>query len=153
MINIRDFTEADLEQVLDLHVSVMKHAGVYKGDGPWDDDLKDIKNAYLYNNGVFLIGEADGKIVAMGAFKKSDNGLAEIKRMRVIPELQGKGYGRLMFIMLEKRAIQMGYRGFHLETSELQLAAQKLYLKCGFEEVGRCVIDGYNCILYEKMFI
>lgn len=130
----------------------MQHVGAYKGDGPWDDDLRDIQNVYLHNNGEFLVGECEGCLIAMGAFRKSENGLAEIKRMRVHPDFQGRGYGRLILEKLEAAAKALGYTGFHLETSELQIAAQKLYRKNGFIETGRTVIDGFNCILFEKRF-
>jgi GNAT superfamily N-acetyltransferase len=88
----------------------------------------------------------------MGAFKKSVHGLAEVKRMRVRPDLQGRGYGKLILERLESLAKELGYIGFHLETSDLQVGAQKLYRKNGFQEVGRTVIDGFNCLLFEKKF-
>jgi GNAT superfamily N-acetyltransferase len=152
MLIIRDYESTDLQRVNELHVTVMQDAGVYKGDGPWDDDLKDIEGVYLKDGGAFLVGERNGRIVAMGAFKKSNAGLAEVKRMRVETELQGMGYGRQILEVLEERARALGYEGFHLETSEYQIAAQKLYETCGFEEVGRTIIDGFNCILYFKQF-
>ena len=153
MFIIRDYEPKDYDQVMRLHVEAMEFAGVYKGDGPWEDDLKDIVNTYRKNNGVFLVGELDGKIIAMGAFKKSGDLLAEVKRMRVSPNLQGKGYGQMILECLEERARKMGYAGFHLETSEAQTAAHGLYGRNGFSEAGRTVIDGYKCILFEKRFV
>lgn len=151
-LKIRRYESRDFGRVMDLHAHVMKYAGVYKGDGPWDADLQDIENVYFNDNGVFLVGEFSGRIVVMGAFQKSENGLAEVKRMRVESALQGKGYGRLLLRTLEKMAKKFGYRGFHLETSVLQITAQKFYIKNGFKEVGRMVIEGFDCILFEKIF-
>jgi len=152
MLKIRRYRESDFDQVWKLHILAMEQIGVYKGDGPWDNDLRNIEKAYFDNNGEFLIGELDYKIIAMGAFKNSGKSLAEIKRMRVHPDFQGMGLGTIVFNELEKRAKSLGYQGFHLETSELQIAARKLYEKCDFREVGRIVIDGFNCILFEKSF-
>jgi GNAT superfamily N-acetyltransferase len=79
--------------------------------------------------------------------------------MRVVPAFQGRGYGQLILNELEARARALGYRILHLDTSILQLPAQKLYMKNGFQEVGR---DSYQqetgdgtyqqleVILYEK---
>jgi ribosomal protein S18 acetylase RimI-like enzyme len=47
-------------------------------------------------------------------------------------------------------ARHLGYRVLHLETSVLQTAAQGLYTKNGFRETGRAVLDGFDCIFYEK---
>jgi ribosomal protein S18 acetylase RimI-like enzyme len=135
MLNIRNYQACDYDQVMELHILALQQVGAYKGDGPWDDDLNAIEQVYLNNHGAFLVGELEGQIVAMGAFKKSEQGFAEVKRMR-----------------LESLAKELGYIGLHLETSERQVVAQKLYRKHGFQEVGRMVIDGLNCILFEKKF-
>ena len=38
----------------------------------------------------------------------------------------------------------------HLDTSVVQVAAQKLYMKNGFKETGREIHRGLECILFEK---
>src|SRR5579884_1248208 len=95
----------------------------------------------------------------MGALKRTGPERAEIKRMRVHPDYQGRGYGQLLLNELEARARARGYRTLHLDTSILQIPAQKLYEKNGFREVGRDRYrqqvgeDAYQqleVILYEK---
>ena len=141
MFTLRRSTPADQAAVAELHVSAIRQIGAYLGRGPWDDDVYAIEATYLNNQGEFLIGEEDGLFVAMGALKRTDSERAEIKRMRVVPAYQGRGYGQLMLSELEARARALGYRILHLDTSILQLPAQKLYLKNGFREVGR---DSYQ---------
>ncbi|HVU70001.1 MAG TPA: GNAT family N-acetyltransferase [Ktedonobacteraceae bacterium] len=141
MFTLRRYTPADQAAVAELHVSAIRQMGAYLGRGPWDDDVYAIEATYLNNQGEFLIGEEDGLFVAMGALKRTDSERAEIKRMRVVPAYQGRGYGQLMLSELEARARALGYRILHLDTSILQLPAQKLYLKNGFREVGR---DSYQ---------
>ncbi len=51
---------------------------------------------------------------------------------------------------LETRALALGYTKLHLDTSVVQIAAQKLYRKNGFQETGREVHQGLECILFEK---
>jgi hypothetical protein len=67
----------------------LQQVGAYAGDGPWDNDLRDIEHIYLKNRGVFLVGVYEGRVVAMGALRKSSDERAEIKRMRVHPDVQG----------------------------------------------------------------
>ena len=162
MFTLRRYTSADQEAVEHLHVFAIQQAGAYLGRGPWDDDVYAIEEVYLKNQGEFLIGECDGLLVAMGALKRTSLEYAEIKRMRVHPEYQGRGYGQLILDALETRARALGYQTLHLDTSILQIPAQRLYEKNGYREVGRDKYqqqagrDTYQqleVILYEKQLV
>ena len=162
MFSLRRYTPADQEAVEHLHIFAIQQTGAYLGRGPWDDDIYAIEEVYLKNQGEFLIGECDGLFVAMGALKHTSPQRAEIKRMRVYPEYQGRGYGQLILDELEARARALGYHTLHLDTSILQIPAQRLYEKNGFREVGRDKYqqeigkDKYQLlevILYEKLLV
>ena len=150
MLEIRRYESSDYDEVWNLHVSGLQNVGAYLGNGPWDDDLYNIEDAYLYNRSEFLIGIYEGRIVAMGAFRKTSEELAEIKRMRVHSDFQDRGFGQIILDELETRALALGYTKLHLDTSVVQIAAQKLYMKNGFKETGREVHRGLECILFEK---
>ncbi|HEX6478862.1 MAG TPA: GNAT family N-acetyltransferase [Ktedonobacteraceae bacterium] len=150
MFTLRCYEPADREAVEYLHVHAIQQAGAYLGRGPWDDDVYAIEEVYLKNRGAFLIGECDGLFVAMGALKRTSPERAEIKRMRVHPDYQGRGYGQLILDELEARARALAYQVLHLDTSILQIPAQRLYEKNGFREVGRDMYQGLEVILYEK---
>lgn len=150
MLEIRRYQASDYDEVWNLHVLGLQHVGAYLGSGPWDNDLLHIEQAYLSNGGEFLIGTIDERIVAMGAFRKTSDERAEIKRMRVHPDFQRRGYGQIMLDELEQRAKMAGYTILHLDTSVVQVAAQKLYLKNGYRETGREIHGGLECILFEK---
>jgi len=162
MFTLRRYAPTDQGAVEHLHVSAIQQTGAYLGRGLWDDDVYAIEEVYLKNGGEFLIGECDGLFVAMGALKRTSPERAEIKRMRVHPNYQGRGYGQRMLYELEVRARSLGYQILHLDTSILQIPAQKLYEKNGFREVGR---DTYRqqvggdtsqlleVILYEKPLV
>ena len=148
-LKIRNYNNNDLTQVLDLHKKAMEVIDAYKGDGPWDNDLKDIENNYFKNNGVFLVGEIKNKIITMGAFRKIDKNIAEIKRMRTYPEYQGKGLGKLILNELINFAKKYNYKELILETSDKQLRAKKLYINKGFNEFKNEIIDGFNCTWFK----
>ena len=150
MFTLRRYTATDREAVEYLHVHVIQQAGAYLGRGPWDDDVYTIEETYLNNQGEFLIGEWDGVFVAMGAFRRTGPERAEIKRMRVHSDYQGRGLGQIILIELEARARAMGYTTLHLDTSVVQVPARKLYEKNGFREVGRDTYHDLEVILYEK---
>ncbi len=150
---IREYQNSDLIQVLDLHKKAMEEINAYKGDGPWDDDLKNIIKNYSNNFGLFLVGLIDNKIIAMGAFRKIDKNVAEIKRMRTYPEYQGKGYGKMILDELIKFAKELNYKELILETSDKQIVAKKLYANFGFIEFKKENIDGFNCTWYKLILL
>jgi N-acetylglutamate synthase-like GNAT family acetyltransferase len=162
MFTLRRYTPADQPAVEHLHIFAIQRIGAYLGRGPWDDDIYSIQQSYLDNGGEFLIGEYNGQLIAMGALKRTTPDRAEIKRMRILPEYQGRGYGQLILTELEARARALGYRTLHLDTSIVQVPAQKLYAKNGYHEIGRTHLPQHidkdtqqmlEVILYEKSLI
>lgn len=150
MIKIRQYRADDEKAVWELHNLALENAGAHLGNGPWDADLKDIPRVYLEDRGEFIVGVSDGEILAMGALKKTDTDRAEIKRMRVHPDFQGRGYGGLILQHLETEARRLGYKTLHLETTTLQVAAQMLYEKFGYERTGGRTVGGFKTIIYQK---
>jgi hypothetical protein len=58
-----------------LHYLALKAAGAdILGEGPWDDDLRDIPSSYLDGSGDFLVGVINDEIVAMGALRTRSSG-------------------------------------------------------------------------------
>jgi len=150
-LEIRSYTPADLETVIHLHNVALEAAGAHVGNGAWDSDLLNIEGVYLANSGAFLVGLLDRQIVAMGALRKVSDEKGEIKRMRVLPQFQRRGFGQLMLDVLEKEAVKRGYKTLVLDTTVLQIAAQKMYLKNGYIEARRTKQGfPFETIFYEK---
>jgi GNAT superfamily N-acetyltransferase len=149
-LHIRRFEAGDKLAVRRLHDDALNEVGAHLGSGPWDDDLDEIENVYLGRGGEFLVGVLDGEVVAMGALMRISPERAELKRMRVRPGLQGRGYGQAMLDALHHRASELGYSKLRLDTTVQQRAAQRLYLKNGYSEAGRGIVGPFNCIFYER---
>lgn len=150
MLELRRFDDGDAEAVGELHVLALADAGAYGGSGPWDDDLRSIRSTYLQDGGEFLVGWLDGRLVAMGALRHVTATAAEIKRMRVHPWFQRRGFGRAVLERLEERARQLGYARLRLDTTVTQTAAQALYSGEGYSQVGRGQLAGVEVIYFEK---
>jgi GNAT superfamily N-acetyltransferase len=149
-LRIRRYEPEDRRAVRGLHDDALNEVGAHLGTGPWDDDLDEIETFYLDEGGEFLVGAVDGEVVAMGALMRISPERAELKRMRVRPGLQGRGYGQTMLDALHRRASDLGYSRLRLDTTVQQRAAQRLYLKNGYREAGRGVIGPFDCIFYER---
>ena len=149
-IVIRQYQDSDKDQVKNLHRLALEATGAFYKSGKWDGDLDKIPETYL-QGGDFLVGFMDDRLIAMGALKRISKRVGEIKRMRVIPELQGQGIGRTMLERLEERARQLGFTTLQLDTTIKQVVAQKLYERTGYVEIRRG-IEGWplETIFYKK---
>jgi GNAT superfamily N-acetyltransferase len=149
-LHIRRYEPGDKRAVRRLHDDALNEVGAHLGTGPWDEDLDDIEGVYLGSGGEFLVGILEGDVVAMGAIKRDSPDVAEVRRMRVRSDLQGRGYGQAMLDALHCRAAGLGYSTLHLDTTVQQRVARRLYLKNGYREVGRGSIGPFDCIYYER---
>jgi ribosomal protein S18 acetylase RimI-like enzyme len=150
MLEIRRYQNTDSSAVWELHHLALGPTGAFFSEGKWDEDLRDIQNHYINNDGEFLVGVLDNKIVCMGAFRKKTATLAEIKRMRVLPFYQRRGFGQIILLKLEEKASILGYTELCLDTTTKQISAQKLYENNGYIEVGRGHMPPFELIFYHK---
>ena len=86
----------------------------------------------------------------MGALQRISDDKAEIKRMRVHPNFQRRGFGQTILNRLEMRADDLGYKILCLDTTVQQIAARKLYEKNGYCEIEQQKISGFDVIFFEK---
>jgi ribosomal protein S18 acetylase RimI-like enzyme len=149
-LRVRRYRPEDREIVLRLHEIGLRETGTFVEGWDLDEDLLDIEGTYLNDSGEFLVGVLGHRIVAIGALKRVAPGRAEIKRMRVDPALQRRGFGQTMLDALEKRAAKLGYATLHLDTTVQQQAARCLYTKNGYREVRRDRMGPFECVFYEK---
>lgn len=150
MLVIRRYQPTDHAAVWNLHNAALAAVDAHDGPGPWDADLDQIEVVYLDAGGEFYVGVCDGAMVAMGALKRTNGERAEIKRMRVHPSYQRRGFGQAILTAFEQRACELRYLRLHLDTTIQQIAAQRLYEKHGYREVSRTQVGRFTCIFYEK---
>jgi GNAT superfamily N-acetyltransferase len=90
-------------------------------------------------HGVFIVLYDAGGPVAGGGVKRWDEGVAEIKRMYVVPGARRRGLGRTLLEALEDAARSLGYTHARLDTGAQQPHARTMYTSAGYVE-----IDDYN---------
>lgn len=86
-------------------------------------------------DGYFIAAYIDDEAVGMGGWRRHGAGEAEIKRMFVRPEFQGKGIARMILAHLEETAAKAGFTRFVLETGLEQPEAIALYRSAGYEDI------------------
>ena len=85
--------------------------------------------------GAFVVAYQDDRPVACGAVRLIDPGTAELKRMYVMPEVRGSGFGRRLVETLEEEAVGLGATRVVLETGIRQTVAIALYARCGYTPI------------------
>ncbi|MFC4407670.1 GNAT family N-acetyltransferase [Haloarchaeobius iranensis] len=149
-LSIRRYRPADAERVRSLHVEALRDVGAFFADTDVDVDLLDVEASYLDSGGG--VGTVADRTVAMGAFRPPGERIqhvlgdlpddtAELKRMRVDPAHQRRGYGQQVLDELERRARESGYRTLVLDVTDRQPGAKRFYedndcSECGSVEVS-----------------
>ena len=82
-----------------------------------------------------VLAFAEEKAVGCGAFKEFEHGVAEIKRMYVLPEMRGCHVGSRVLKEVESWASEEGFERSVLETAVTMLDARRLYERNGYEVI------------------
>ncbi len=100
--------------------------------------------------GQFLLVRCAGRPRGCGAVKVLDDGVGEIKRMWLHPELRGRGVGRRLLEALEDSARELGVSRVRLDTSSHLPDALRLYRAAGYREIPAYNDNPYAAHWFEK---
>ena len=84
---------------------------------------------------VLLARDGAGMALGCGALRKLGDGVAELKRMYVVPAARGRGISGTLLGALEQEALRRGWTTLRLETGTLQPDAQRFYRRAGYHEI------------------
>lgn len=102
----------------------------------------------------FMVARSGGRVVGCGAYRRIDDGHAEIKRMFVSPQARGSGVGSAILSRLESDARQQGIGRLSLETGIHQPQAIQLYRRAGYvecEPFGPYVADPLSLFMSKQI--
>lgn len=104
------------------------------------------------NMTVLAVAYVDDKAVACGAWKRLEGGVAELKRLYVLPEYRRRGVARSMIAALEADAARRGIKRMILETAVDTTDSHKLYLSAGYlpREYYGSPAGEENCLCFYK---
>jgi len=101
-------------------------------------DIADVEGNYMHN-GCFWCLFDDDILIGTVALRiiDAENKVVELKRMFVLPEYQGRGYGRRLLNYAIAYAKEHKYNKIFLDTRKKFSAAQHLYCCSGFQETEK----------------
>jgi len=138
------------EAIIELHHSAI--GGLVTGIDQHDEeaDLRDIEKVYFNDGGEFLVGLLEGRVIAMGGFQRVSDTSAELRRMRIQPDLQGQGYGTQLLRELERLALQSGIYTLSFETARARPLTLEFYHKHGYQETGHGFYGKVETVHFSK---
>jgi GNAT superfamily N-acetyltransferase len=95
--------------------------------------------AFVDPRGRFLVLFEDDTPIGCGAVWEMEPGIAEIRRMWIVPSHHGRGLGRRMLEALEEAAVGLGCHTARLDSMQVLEAAVAMYRSQGYVE-----IESYN---------
>ncbi|WP_409250758.1 arsinothricin resistance N-acetyltransferase ArsN1 family A [Bacillus sp. SCS-153A] len=149
-ITIRKADDSDLEKILTIY-----NQGIQDRVATLETDLKD--HAYMTHwlkahQGRYtgIVAELEGELIGWAALnpystRKAYAGVADLS-VYIERNSRGKGIGGMLLSGLETKAKENGFHKMVLFTFPFNELGQRLYKKCGFQEVGtfknQGILDG-----------
>ncbi len=90
----------------------------------------------LQADALIAVLKVGNEIVGYGVLSRIAAGETELLNLAIDPQQQGRGFGEQLLRWLMTEAQQAGAEMIFLEVRDSNQAAQKLYEKLGFNEIG-----------------
>jgi ribosomal protein S18 acetylase RimI-like enzyme len=135
-IKIGETNPADLDIVRELfraYAALLPFSLDFQG---FDAELAGLPAPYTSPSGCLLLAKQGGATIGIVGLKPLMPGIAEIKRLYVVPEARGTGLGRTLAERALAEAKAKGYERVRLDTHRPSMgAAIALYRALGFVEI------------------
>ncbi len=133
--SLRDARRGEEAAIQELVRSVLAEFDLeFDLDGQ-DRDLVDIAASYDDTGGCFRVMEESGRIVGCGGLYRLDDETGELRKMYVLRERRGRGWGRMLLGSLLDEARRRGMTRVTLESHSSLVAARTLYESVGFKVI------------------
>lgn len=128
----------DYQESLEIFLSIMYDIMEYKftNEGK-KSDLKNTCHICINSGGGFWLILNEKEVVGTVGLKVIDfiNGIGEIKRLFLLPEYQGHGFGKMLLLNAINVAKENGLTYLRLYTTLKSQKALSLYRSVGFYEI------------------
>ena len=98
-------------------------------------ELDSLPGDYASPTGCMLLAEHKGAFVGCVALRKLEDGISEMKRLYVVPEVRRRGIGRALAEAVIAEARGLGYERMRLDTVPSMKTATALYTSLGFQRI------------------
>ena len=139
MLKIRQISKNDNLNLGNVIREVLIEIGVpKKGTAFSDPELDFMFETYDKKRSIYYVVENKGKVyggAGISHLNEADYDICELQKMYFLPTIRGKGLGDQMIEKCLSFALDNKYKYCYIETLPYMKAAQKLYLKKGFQYI------------------
>jgi len=135
MTKIVEATTDHIPQVRELFLEYAKSLDFKLCFQGFDEELANLPGEYGRPSGCILLAVQDHDVLGCVALRPWSSDIAEMKRLYVRPQFQGKGAGRLLGEAVVAAARDIGYRSLRLDTVPSMAAAIHMYQSMGFYKI------------------
>ena len=129
-----DDDQVEIEHVRQFFRNYAAWLGVGLAYQDFGEEMAALPGRYSAPSGRLFFAELDGKPAGCVGIRSATEGVCEMKRLYVEPEMRGHGIGRELALAGIKSAKSLGYRKIMLDTLPAMRIAVKLYRELGFKE-------------------
>lgn len=101
-------------------------------DESYEDAESIIKSSLTSSNRKAYAAVLGDRLIGKG-FAGFEDGEVSINGLGILPEFQGKGYGKELLLMIMRDLLENGHKNITLEVSSKNNRAFELYRKSGFK--------------------
>lgn len=124
---------AEARRLFELYQQFLEVDLCFQG---FEAELNSLPVMYGPPRGALLLASVGGDFVGCVGLRDLGEGIAEMKRMYVLPSFQGKGIGKALTDRFIETATDLGYTAVRLDTLRKLDRAIALYKSVGFKEIG-----------------
>ena len=135
--SLRALTAADTAEIEHVRQFFRNYAawlGVDLSFQGFAEEVANLPGAYGETDGRLFFAEVEGRPAGCVGIRRFSEGVCEMKRLYIDPEMRGRGLGRQLALEAIKTAQTLGYRRILLDTVPAMRIAMKLYRELGFAE-------------------
>ena len=136
---IRPIQKEDNTAIATLIRTVLLEFDVPKTGTVFEDTALDCMfETYNKPRASYLVVEENGKLIGgagIAQLENYDGNVCELQKMYYLPTARGRGVGTDMIQQCLQAATKFGFEACYLETMPFMKAAQKLYVRNGFEYI------------------
>lgn len=115
----------------------------------FQQELDQLPSKYAPSHrGQLYLAQYEGQFVGCAGLYQFSETIAEVKRVYVDPNYQGKGIGRALMEVAIADAKAFGYEQLYLDSLKRLGNARRLYEKLGFVEIPPYNVNPYDDVYY-----
>jgi N-acetylglutamate synthase-like GNAT family acetyltransferase len=147
-VTIRPARSEDKGEILALVTTILNKEFPSDSAAYATDDLEDLLESYRPPKNLFLVAQADRRIIGTCGVKGEDKETALLRRLFVEEGHRGQGIGRTLLQRALQFCRERGLKEAIIRTSAGMVQAIRLCRELGFQEDGSWALGGVTLVRF-----